>query len=72
MTANHDPDYWAFSNEDGKLERCDMRQFVKDLDAAVAYSKRLEHTCTTGIPEGQCEACYTAASRPDEPASPTA
>lgn len=35
----HDPDYWKFSNEDGKLERCDMRQFERDLDAAVDYTK---------------------------------
>lgn len=29
----YDPDYWKFSNEDGKLERCDMKQFKADLNA---------------------------------------
>lgn len=38
----HDPDYWKFSNEDGKLERCDMRQFEADLDAAIKYQKERE------------------------------
>lgn len=38
----YDPDYWKFSNEDGKLERCDMRQFKADLDAAINYQKECE------------------------------
>lgn len=40
----HDPDYWKFSNEDGKLERCDMRQFKADLDSAIKYQKERGET----------------------------
>jgi hypothetical protein len=36
----HDPDWWAFNNDDGKLECCDMKQFNRDLDAAIEYSKQ--------------------------------
>lgn len=40
----HDPDYWKFSNEDGKLDRQyggggNHRDFCAALDKAVAYSK---------------------------------
>lgn len=36
--GNPDPDWFRFDNSDGKLERPDMRQFERDLDAAVAYT----------------------------------
>jgi ribosomal protein S27AE len=47
----NDPDYWKFSNEDGKLERCDMRQFERDLDAAIAYSKQFCQRCGATLTE---------------------
>lgn len=34
--VDYDPDYWAFSNEHGQLEQCDMPTFKRDLAAAVA------------------------------------
>jgi ribosomal protein S27AE len=47
---------WEFSNEDGKLERCDMKQFERDLDAAIAYSKQFCQRCGATLTSADREA----------------
>lgn len=37
-----DPDYWKFSNEDGQLFPVNMREFNRDLDAAIVHQERLK------------------------------